>query len=157
MKKDTIAFLSSVAVLLLGSFGFSQSGTATKPPEFDHAALHVHDLQKSAEFYERVMGLARTPDPFKDGRHVWFRIGAHEQLHIIADATDQPTRDIEVHLAFRVASVPDFMTHLDQTHVTYRNSTPSGHQAAGVRPDGVRQIYFQDPDGYWLEVNDSKF
>jgi len=26
-----------------------------------------------------------------------------------------------------------------------------------VRPDGVRQIYFQDPDGYWLEVNDSKF
>jgi catechol 2,3-dioxygenase-like lactoylglutathione lyase family enzyme len=90
---------------------------------------------------------ARTPDPFKDGRHVWFRIGAHEQLHIIADATDQPTRDIDVHLAFRVASVPDFMTHLDQTHVTYRNSTSSGHQTAGVRADGVRQIYFQDPDG----------
>src|SRR5579863_7580150 len=104
MKKHTIAFLSSVVVLLLGSLAFSQPGTATKPPEFDHAALHVHDLQKSAEFYERVMGLARTPNPFKDGRHVWFRIGAHEQLHIIADATDQPTRDIEVHLAFRVAS-----------------------------------------------------
>jgi Glyoxalase/Bleomycin resistance protein/Dioxygenase superfamily len=67
MKKDTIAPLSSVAVLVLGAFGFSQSSTATKPPEFDHAALHVHDLQKSAEFYEKVMGLARTPDPFKDG------------------------------------------------------------------------------------------
>ena len=25
-----------------------------------------------------------------------------------------------------------------------------------VRPDGVSQIYFQDPDGYWLEVNDAK-
>jgi lactoylglutathione lyase len=49
------------------------------------------------------------------------------------------------------------MTHLDQTHVTYRNSTPSGHQTAGLRPDGVRQIYFQDPDGYWIEVNDAKF
>ena len=24
------------------------------------------------------------------------------------------------------------------------------------RPDGVKQIYFQDPDGYWIEVNDSK-
>jgi lactoylglutathione lyase len=100
MKKVTIAFVSSVAVLLLGSFGFSQSSSTTKSPEFDHAAIHVHDLQKSAEFYERVMGLTRTPDPFNDGRHVWFRIGAHEQLHIIADATDQPTRDITFILRF---------------------------------------------------------
>ena len=67
MKKDTVAFLSSVAVLLVGLYGFSQSRIASKPPEFDHAALHVHDLQKSTEFYERVMGLAGTPDPFNDG------------------------------------------------------------------------------------------
>ena len=26
-----------------------------------------------------------------------------------------------------------------------------------VRPDGVHQLYFQDPDGYWIEVNDDKF
>ena len=25
------------------------------------------------------------------------------------------------------------------------------------RPDGIHQIYFQDPDGYWIEVNDDKF
>lgn len=61
--RQLIAFLSSVAVLMIGSFGFSQSSKATKPPEFDHAALHVHDLEKSAEFYERVMGLARLPIP----------------------------------------------------------------------------------------------
>jgi len=22
-----------------------------------------------------------------------------------------------------------------------------------LRADGVKQIYFQDPDGYWIEVN----
>ena len=26
-----------------------------------------------------------------------------------------------------------------------------------TRPDGVKQVYFQDPDGYWIEVNDDKF
>ena len=26
-----------------------------------------------------------------------------------------------------------------------------------IRPDGVKQIYFQDPDGYWIEVDDDKF
>jgi catechol-2,3-dioxygenase len=25
-----------------------------------------------------------------------------------------------------------------------------------VRPDGVKQIYFQDPEGYWIEINDDK-
>jgi lactoylglutathione lyase len=22
-----------------------------------------------------------------------------------------------------------------------------------VRKDGVKQLYFQDPDGYWIEIN----
>jgi len=26
-----------------------------------------------------------------------------------------------------------------------------------ARPDGVKQIYRQDTDGYWMEVNDDKF
>tara|TARA_R110000868_G_scaffold1389_10_gene10744 strand:+ start:3320 stop:3502 length:183 start_codon:yes stop_codon:yes gene_type:complete len=25
------------------------------------------------------------------------------------------------------------------------------------RPDGVKQIYLQDPDGYWIEVNSAKY
>jgi len=47
------------------------------------------------------------------------------------------------------------MTHLDQMHVKYRNFKGDGKISA--RPDGIKQIYFQDPDGYWIEVNDDKF
>ena len=25
-----------------------------------------------------------------------------------------------------------------------------------IRVDGVKQIYFKDPDGYWVEINDAK-
>ena len=63
--------------------------------------------------------------------------------------------DIEVHFAFRVPSIPDFTTHLDQMQVKYRSFDGSGKVTN--RPDGVHQIYFQDPDGYWIEVNDNKF
>jgi lactoylglutathione lyase len=28
--------------------------------------------------------------------------------------------------------------------------------AITLRVDGVKQIYFQDPDGYWIEINDAK-
>ncbi|RZL21629.1 MAG: VOC family protein, partial [Pedobacter sp.] len=28
--------------------------------------------------------------------------------------------------------------------------------AINLRVDGVKQIYFKDPDGHWLEVNNDK-
>jgi lactoylglutathione lyase len=155
MKRVRNSFILSLAVFLPGLL-FLQSGIPNRAPEFDHMALHVHDLQKSAEFYEKVMGLVRMPEPFKDGRHIWFRIGAHDQLHVIGGATDVTKHNIDVHLALRVPSLPEFMTHLDQMGVKYR-SFKDDEKTVTVRPDGVKQVYLQDPDGYWIEVNDVKF
>ena len=31
----------------------------------------------------------------------------------------------------------------------------AGNHSPQVRSDGVRQIFIQDPDGYWIEVNDA--
>src|SRR5262245_40379845 len=124
----------------------AQSNSA-KPIELDHTTVFVRDIQKSGDFYAKVIGLERIPDPFKDGRHIWFRTGPHPQLHVVGGATQATTSDIEVHMAFRVASVPDFTAHLDQMHVPYRNLKGDGKTS--VRVDGVHQIYFQDPDGYW--------
>jgi lactoylglutathione lyase len=47
------------------------------------------------------------------------------------------------------------MTHLDQMQVKYRNFK-SNEKTVTQRPDGVKQVYLQDPDGYWIEVNDVK-
>jgi lactoylglutathione lyase len=150
-----MACVLSLAVFLSASLLLSQSAAPNKPPEFDHIAIHVRDLGKSVEFYEKVMGLEKISEPFKDGRHIWFRLGAHNQLHIVGGATDSPQRPIDDHFAFRVASLNDFMTRLDQMQVKYRSF--KGDAKIASRPDGVRQIYFEDPDGYWIEVNDGNF
>ena len=49
----------------------------------------------------------------------------------------------------------DFIALLRNKNVPFENSkgTPD---TTNTRPDGVKQIYFQDPDGYWIEVNNSK-
>jgi lactoylglutathione lyase len=156
MKKIRNSFLFSLAGFLPGCLLIFQSGIPNSAPQFDHIALHVHDLQKSSEFYEKVMRLEKVPEPFKDGRHIWFRIGPHDQLHVVAGATDVTEHPIDVHLAFRVSSLPDFMTHLDQMQVKYRNFK-TDEKTVTHRPDGVKQVYLQDPDGYWIEVNDVKF
>ena len=155
MKKLSAATLGLLLSLgaLSGSL-FAQS-SRSKPIEFDHSTVFVRDIQKSGDFYEKVLGLERIADPFKDGRHIWFRTGPHSQLHVVGGATEAMTNDIEVHFAFRVASVPEFTAHLDQLHVPYRNLKGDGKMS--VRADGVHQIYFQDPDGYWIEVNDNRF
>jgi len=120
-------------------------------PEFDHSAIYVRDLKRSTGFYTDVLRLEHMPDPFHDDAHVWFRVGKHEQLHVISGAAEPVRPDIHVHLAFRVADLDEFMRHLDARGVAY--SGTRGKQP-NVRPDGFRQVYFQDPDGYWIEVND---
>jgi len=57
------------------------------------------------------------------------------------------------HLCFSVASIDNFIENLSKQNITYTN-WPGTAKAPTVRVDGVKQIYFVDPDGHWLEVND---
>jgi len=113
-------------------------------------------MNKSAEFYEKALGLQRIQEPFHDNRHIWLKIGEHGQLHIVQGAKETIPHDINIHLAFTVPSVEEFAKHLDAMNIKYGNWNQSSNQPQ-VRPDGIKQIYFQDPDGYWIEVNDDKF
>jgi len=125
-------------------------------PHFNHTTIFVVDMNKSADFYEKVMMFSRIPEPFHDNKHIWEKIGEHNELHIVEGAKQVMPHDINIHLAFSVPSVEDFTKHLDSMNIKYgdwsqKTKTPQ------VRPDGIKQIYFQDPDGYWIEVNDDKF
>jgi lactoylglutathione lyase len=123
---------------------------------FNHITVYVVDMNKSAEFYEKVMGLERIAEPFHDNRHIWEKIGEHSQLHIVQGAKEMVPHDINIHLAFTVPSVEDFAKRLDAKNIKYSNFTQNAKDVQ-VRPDGIKQIYFQDPDGYWIEINDDKF
>src|SRR5467141_1821576 len=95
MGKLRITLLLSFVAFMTAGLLFSRSGSANQPPEMDHITVFVRDLPKSVEFYEKVVGLERIPDPFKDGRHIWFRSGAHQQLHVVGGATEAARHDID--------------------------------------------------------------
>lgn len=125
-------------------------------PRFSHQTIFVTDLDRAANFYEKVMELKRIPEPFHDGKHVWFRVSEHGQLHVVSGAKEDIPHDINIHLAFSVPSMAAFTKHLDENNVKYGNWAQND-KTPQVRPDKVQQIYLQDPDGYWIEVNDDKF
>jgi lactoylglutathione lyase len=143
--------LFPLAACLLFAFAARSQG-----PHFSHQTIFVTDLNRSADFYEKVLQLKRIPEPFHDGKHVWFRISEHGQLHVVSGAKEDIAHDINIHLAFSVASMEAFTRHLDQFKVKYGNWAGTTKEPQ-VRPDKVKQVYLQDPDGYWIEINDDTF
>lgn len=125
-------------------------------PHFNHITVYVVNLDTSAAFYKNVMQLKEIPEPFHDNKHVWFQTAEHSQLHVVSGAKEKVPHDINIHLAFSVPSVENFAKHLDSFNIKYGNWNQTSKEPQ-VRPDGIKQIYLQDPDGYWIEVNDDKF
>ncbi|MFB9842891.1 VOC family protein [Mucilaginibacter ginsenosidivorans] len=138
-------------VLGLPSFCMAQSNA----PSVNHVAICTHDLKKSVAFYSDVMQLKKIPNPFKDTVHQWFSIGGGAALHVIAGNCPTEEHNINNHLCFKVASLPDFMKRLDEYNIKY-GDWQGNYKKTLLRADGVLQIYFQDPDGYWIEVNNDK-
>ena len=146
-KRFTIVFLTIFSF----AYSYSQSNKAS----LNHIAVYVVDLKISTAFYKDIIGLDTIPEPFHDGRHTWFAVGVKSHLHIISGAAAKKEHDKNTHLCFSVASVPEFVKVLAKNKVEYENWAGE-KMAITTRVDGVKQIYFKDPDGYWIEINDAK-
>jgi len=119
----------------------------------NHIAVHVSNLDSSKEFYQKIVGLEEIEEPFKDGLHAWYNIGGGAALHII-EAPNIPTQISKVnHLCFSIEDMDTFIKTLEDTDYPFE-SWPGEKGKITVRVDGIRQIYIQDPDGLWLEIND---
>jgi lactoylglutathione lyase len=143
-----------IAMLLLSLASFSQNSGTTKA-HINHTAIFVVDLKKSGDFYMNVVGLDTIPEPFHDGKHIWLQTSPHTQMHIIQGATETKTYYKNQHTCFSVGSVEDFAKMLLSKKIAFEDvkGTPN---TITTRVDGVKQIWLQDPDGYWVEINDAK-
>jgi lactoylglutathione lyase len=150
--KKPIIFIVLLILFALPRLGFSQN---KNQPVFNHAALCAKNLKKTAAFYTTVLQLKQIPTPFKDTLHAWFMIGPGLALHIIQGECPITGFDSAHHLCFSVPSLEVFIKHLEKLNLSFVNFGGE-EKKIQLRPDGVHQIYFKDPDGYWIEINDAK-
>ena len=155
MNRLTLPRWSRILIVLAAPVLLGLSGRA-QGPHFSHQTIFVTDLNRAAGFYVTVLQLKKIEEPVHDGKHVWFKISEHGQLHVVSGAKEDIAHDINIHLAFSVASMDAFTKHLDAAGIKYGNWAQSSKEPQ-VRPDKVKQVYLQDPDGYWIEINDDKF
>jgi lactoylglutathione lyase len=152
MKKLIPLCLLMTTGMLSSRFAIAQH----KSPVLNHIAVYVHDLQVTTAFYRDIVQIDTMPEPFHDGRHTWFKIGEHSQLHLISGVKEITSHDKNAHLCFSVGDMSSFIARLKKNNVAFE----SWQGVAGVptkRVDGVQQIYFKDPEGNWIEINDDKY
>ncbi len=141
----------NLSVLALFIFAFSTGLHAQI--KVNHIAVHVSDLKQSMSFYSNILDLKEIEEPFKDGLHAWYDIGGGAAVHLI-EVEDVPKKMSKVnHLCFSMKDMDGFISRLKKSDYPFESWQGEKGKITN-RVDGVRQIYIQDPDGYWLEIND---
>lgn len=118
----------------------------------EHIAIQAADIDRSAAFYQGAFGLRIIPTPLKNRR--WLDLGNGLALHILDGRISHKPSNRNEHLALHVDDIAKVTTWLDR-HGLVWTDLAGKQRTIQVRFDGVRQIYVQDPDGYWVEVSDS--
>lgn len=146
----------SIYIALMICLSTFQTNAQQSKAHINHTAIYVMDIQKTGAFYSNIIGLDTVPEPFHDGKHIWYSTGAHTMLHVIAGATAKKDYYKNQHTCFTVPDFNLFIQKLKQLNWSYED-VAGNKNAITTRVDGVHQIWLQDPDGYWLEINDDKY
>ncbi len=156
MKKACLHSLLSLLFIICCSVAFAQTGKTGKiTPTLNHIAVHVVSLEKSTAFYQKIIGLDTIPEPFHDGKHTWFEIGPLSHLHLISGVETAVPHDKFNHLCFTVPSMAPFIENLKANQIEFESWEGKKFDVT-LRVDAVHQLYFKDPDGYWIEINDAR-
>ena len=119
---------------------------------FNHLAISVKDVNRSADFYKKVFGLQEITNRSKIEGVRWFSLNEGKELHLISAVKEPVTTNKAIHLALTTSGFDAFVKTLEAMKITY-SDWPGTINKINIRADGVKQVFFQDPDGYWLEIN----
>jgi catechol 2,3-dioxygenase-like lactoylglutathione lyase family enzyme len=112
--------------------------------DLNHVALAVSDVPHSIQFYETVVGLKQKPRPAFDFEGAWFDLGGTRELHLLEGLDKEVHEDPKgSHFAMEVDDLDAWQKHLEDLNATI--------VLLNIRPDGAKQIFFEDPDRHVLE------
>jgi len=128
-----------------------------KPVDLGHAAFRIADVDKSREFYEKVIGLKPIPRPDFAFKGMWYGIGSG-QLHLIVSKKHDGPDPTGPHIAIEVDDLDATKESLKKMGVQFLDGdkmTMLGDLSEEDRRRLGRQIWVLDPDGNTVELRKS--
>mgnify|MGYP006151260217 FL=1 len=120
---------------------------------FNHLALSVIDADQSAEFYKKTLNLKEITNKTENNQIRWLSLGEGKERHLLSFPNDEIKVNRAVHLALTISDFDAFIKKMDAMKVNYSDWMGEIPNKINIRADGIKQVYFQDPNGYWIEVN----
>lgn len=118
--------------------------------ELNHVGIWVENVAASVDFYKNILQFEQLPRPAFDFNGAWFRLGKHQELHILEGRTEKViSHSRKSHFALKVKSIKETEYFLKNKGLTFTGPKQ--------RPDGGWQIFVVDPDGYWIEFSELNY
>ena len=127
---------------------------AVQVNRYDHITIISADLPATRRFYVDLLGMDEVPRPAFGFPGLWFQVGAM-QIHVTQESEEAGQagwgdRGVKItprghHLAFEVDNCEDAIEALLAEGVEIASPLQT-------RPDGIKQVYFYDPDKHLVEL-----
>lgn len=121
----------------------------------DHIALIVRDLDESVDFYTRTIGFTLGVNPMGGDQFRWIEFGDGRRFHLQAGDISRTFVEKGTHFAFATDDFDAALARLRSVGAIFSDMRGNAG-AVNVRPDGMRAVFLQDPNGYWIEINDAQ-
>ena len=128
--------------------------------QLDHFLIQTDDMEKTRDWYVRVLGMEVGPSPDFKFPVCWLYVGGKDVLHIAEGGKNVPeTRKIYLgkqsdavygsgvvdHVAFRATGLKEMMAHLGKEDVEFTKRQ--------VDDQGRFQLFLIDPNGVKVELS----
>lgn len=139
-RRDLIASLSALA---LSPSAARSQGAPIRATTLNHVTLYVSDVERSSQFYREMLGL-----PLLSRQATGVNLAVGDSFVGIYAAGE---RDIEInHFCLGVDG-------FDQTSVLDSLASEGVEGEVRIRDDAVPEIYFEDPDGLRVQLQDVSY
>lgn len=120
-----------------------------------HTTVVVSDFTVSKKFYTEILGLNDLNADWLPEKQMFLSLGNNLELHVGEVEGVEINPSNFNHFAISTNDLAGYLTYLDSKGVPHYSLGGAKKYFIQKRADGVRQTFIQDPDGYWIEINDA--
>lgn len=114
----------------------------------DHVNVRTRNLDKMADWYERVLGLERGKRPSFSFPGAWLYLGDKPIVHLVGVDRSLPAHQDDLrleHFAISASGLTEFLTRLKKNDIAYK--------MAKVPDFPIVQVNIWDPDGNHIHID----
>lgn len=168
MKSDIIYFQFALIIVSFLIFNLETNAQSldsknntkdTKAKSFNltlqHTTVVVSNFAESKRFYTEILGLKDLNADWLPKNQMFISLGNNLELHVGEVPGVEIRPSTFNHFAISTNDLPGYLEHLNSQGVDHYSLGGERKHFVQKRPDGVSQTFIQDPDGYWIEINDA--